>query len=191
MPRLSRLVKTAAIMRTVLWTTGFFLHDRRHDQGFVGQIVGQIRSPLLPGGAEAGLHRLVGARENLKIAGPGVEMIGIGEEQSFRMPLGHLQPREHLAGGQAGGIVPDARMGIQRRSHLGEGPALDEYDFRLGDFAPGQFAEERQGGNAFGQLVHAGSNRAGLAEETTEEHERVTFIENSLVHQPAGDSRES
>ena len=52
----------------------------------------------------------------------------------------------------------------------------------------GQFTEERQGGNAFGQLVHAGSNRAGLAEETTEEHERVTFIENSLVHQPAGNS---
>ena len=105
----------------------------------------KVRPPVRPGRIEPLRQRAVGGAEQLHIARPPREAVGVREEQALGMRLVQAQALQDSRVGETLRVVPDVRVGIERLAQL-ERPPLDELDLDQGEIAARQLSEQRESG---------------------------------------------
>ena len=72
------------------------------------------------------LHGLIGALEYLQITAARREVVGVREEQAFRMTFRRADTLQDFFIGQVGRVMGNIWIAIKRNAHLFECPALDQ-----------------------------------------------------------------
>jgi hypothetical protein len=158
--------------RTLARQSGFLFDDRCHDQRMVRRRERQPRCapvPRLPQPFRLGAVRLA---QHVKIAGAGVEHVGVRREQTLGACLARADRLQQIGFGQRRAVVLQLGVRRQRGAQVAHRPAFDQRDPLAQGLAGAQLVEQLVQRGSARHFIASGAQRLRDSRRARGDHER-------------------